>query len=216
MKLNDLRDNPGARQARSRVGRGIGSGKGQTAGRGDKGQKSRSGVSLRGFEGGQMPLYRRLPKRGFHNPFRKDYQEINLGTLQQAIDAGVLDAGKTIDDAAFRAAGLMKKRRDGVRLLGKGALKAKLTLEVAGASKGAISAIEAAGGSVTVTAKPPADQPTKKERRTARRQARKNKGAKGGGGAQPPPEKKQDKKAEKKAETKPRTKPQTNNVEGDG
>lgn len=206
MKLNDLRDNPGARRSRSRVGRGIGSGKGQTAGRGDKGQKSRSGVSLRGFEGGQMPLYRRLPKRGFHNPFRKDYQEINLGTLQQAIDTGVLDAGKTIDNAAFRAAGLMKKRRDGVRLLGKGELKAKVTLEVAGASKGAISAVEAAGGSVTETDKPPADQPTKKERRTARREARNKKSAKGG--AKQPPKGKEEKKAEKK--------PETNNAEGDG
>lgn len=210
MKLNDLRDNPGARRSRSRVGRGIGSGKGQTAGRGDKGQKSRSGVSLRGFEGGQMPLYRRLPKRGFHNPFRKDYQEINLGTLQQAIDAGVLDAGKTIDNAAFRAAGLMKKRRDGVRLLGKGELKAKVTLEVAGASKGAISAVEAAGGSVTETDKPLAGQPTKKERRTARREARNKKSAKGS--AKQPPKGKEEKKAEKK----PKTKPETNNAEGDG
>ena len=147
-----------------------------------------------------MPLYRRLPKRGFHNPFRKDYQEINLGTLQQAIDAGKVDAGKTIDEAAFRAAGLMKKSCDGIRLLGKGDLKAKLTLEVAGASKGAISAIEGAGGSVTVTAKPPADQPTKKERRTARREARKKKGAKGGGGAQQPAEQKAEKPAQQKAE----------------
>ncbi len=214
MKLNDLRDNPGARRPRSRVGRGIGSGKGQTAGRGDKGQKSRSGVSLRGFEGGQMPLYRRLPKRGFHNPFRKDYQEINLGTLQQAIDAGKVDPGKTIDEAAFRAAGLMKKRRDGIRLLGKGELKAKVTLVVAGASKGAISAIEGAGGSVTVTAKPPADQPTKKERRTARREARKKggKGGKGGGGT----DRKAEQKAEKPAEQKTDKKAETKNSEDQG
>jgi len=122
MKLNDLRDNPGAHKARSRVGRGIGSGSGKTSGKGHKGQKSRSGVSLRGFEGGQMPLYRRLPKRGFHNPFTKDFQEINVGTLQKAVDDGKLDGKKPVDEAALKTAGLMKKRCDGVRLLGKGVL----------------------------------------------------------------------------------------------
>lgn len=176
MKLNELRDNPGARKARTRLGRGAGSGTGKTAGSGHKGQKSRSGVSLLGFEGGQMPLYRRLPKRGFHNPFTKDFQEINLGTLQKAIDDGILDGKKQIDDAAFRAAGLMKKRRDGIRLLGKGELKAKITIKVAGASKSAISAVEKAGGSVTVTMKRPEGEPTKMERRTARRAAKANKG----------------------------------------
>jgi large subunit ribosomal protein L15 len=152
MKLNELRDNPGAHRDRVRVGRGIGSGKGKTAGRGQKGQKSRSGVAIKGFEGGQMPLNRRLPKRGFNNIFAKHYAEVNVGRLQQAIDAGKLDAKDKIDGGTLRAAGVIKHVRDGVRLLGKGELKAKVSIECAGASKGAVSAVEKAGGSVTITA----------------------------------------------------------------
>ena len=150
IKLNDLRDNDGARKGRMRVGRGIGSGKGKTAGRGQKGQTSRSGVSINGFEGGQMPLHMRLPKRGFNNIFAKDYAEVNLGMIQKLIDLGTLDTKGTLDHAALKAVGLARGGRDGVRLLGKGELKAKLTLTVAGASKGAIEAVEKAGGKVEV------------------------------------------------------------------
>jgi len=152
MKLNELRDNEGARKARMRVGRGIGSGKGKTAGRGQKGQKSRSGVSVFGFEGGQMPLHMRLPKRGFNNIFAKDYAEVNLGAIQKLIDAGKLDAKGTLDHDALKAAGLARGGKDGVRLLGKGELKAKLALRVAGVSKGAREAVEKAGGSVDIVA----------------------------------------------------------------
>ena len=148
MKLNELRDNPGARKSRVRVGRGIGSGLGKTAGRGQKGQKSRSGVSVWGFEGGQMPLHMRLPKRGFNNVFAKDYAEVNVGAIQKAIDAGKLDAKGTLDHDALKAAGLARGGKDGVRLLGKGELKAKLALKIAGASKGAREAVEKAGGSI--------------------------------------------------------------------
>jgi large subunit ribosomal protein L15 len=150
MKLNELRDNKGARKSRMRVGRGIGSGKGKTAGRGQKGAKSRSGVSINGFEGGQMPLHMRLPKRGFNNIFAKDYAEVNLGAIQKLIDAGALDAKGTLDHAALKAAGLARGGKDGVRLLGKGELKAKLALKVAGVSKGAREAVEKAGGSVEI------------------------------------------------------------------
>lgn len=152
MKLNDIRDNKGARKGRVRVGRGIGSGVGKTSGRGQKGQKSRSGVSIFGFEGGQMPLHMRLPKRGFNNIFRKDYAEVNLGALQKAVEAGKLAKGATVDAAALVAAGLVSKPRDGVRLLGKGELKTALNLKVAGASKAAVAAVEKAGGTVEVTA----------------------------------------------------------------
>jgi large subunit ribosomal protein L15 len=152
MKLNDIRDNEGARHRKMRVGRGIGSGKGKTAGRGQKGQKSRSGVAIKGFEGGQMPLHMRIPKRGFNNIFRKDYAEINLGMIQKFIDAGKLDAGKAIDHAALNAAGLARGGKDGVRLLAKGELTSKITITVDGASKAAVAAVEKAGGSVTVTA----------------------------------------------------------------
>ena len=148
MKLNELKDNAGARKARLRVGRGIGSGKGKTAGRGQKGQKSRSGVSIFGFEGGQMPLHMRLPKRGFNNVFAKDYAEVNVGAVQKAIDAGKLDAKSIIDQSALQSAGLARGGKDGVRLLGKGELKAKLSVRVAGISKGAREAVEKAGGSV--------------------------------------------------------------------
>ncbi len=150
MRLNELSDNPGARKGRKRLGRGAGSGLGKTAGRGHKGQKSRSGVAIKGFEGGQMPLYRRLPKRGFVNVCAKDFVEVNIGRLQQAIDAGRLDAKKAIDADSLRAAGLFKKARDGVRLLANGELKAKVNITVAGASKAAVAAVEKAGGSVTI------------------------------------------------------------------
>jgi len=151
MKLNELRDNAGARHKSKRLGRGIGSGKGKTAGRGHKGQKSRSGVAIKGFEGGQMPLYRRLPKRGFNNIFAKHYQVINLDRVQAAIDAGKLDAGKPIGMTELRASGLVRKPRDGVRLLAQGALTAKIAITVAGASAAAVAAVESAGGTVTVT-----------------------------------------------------------------
>ena len=150
MKLNELRDNQGARKGRMRVGRGIGSGKGKTAGRGYKGAKARSGVSIAGFEGGQMPLHMRLPKRGFNNIFARDYAEVNLGAVQKAIDAGKLDVKGTLDHDALRAAGLARGGRDGVRLLGKGELKAKLAFKVAGVSKGAREAVEKAGGSIEI------------------------------------------------------------------
>ncbi len=153
MKLNDLRDNPGARKKPMTVGRGIGSGKGKTSGRGVKGQKARTGVSIRGFEGGQMPLHRRLPKRGFKSLFPKDYAVLNLGRLQEAIDAKRLDAGKPLTEVLLAQAGVVSKSRDGVRLLGKGELKAKVNITVAGASASAIAAVEKAGGTVAVTAK---------------------------------------------------------------
>ncbi|MBB3764267.1 50S ribosomal protein L15 [Sphingomicrobium lutaoense] len=150
IKINDLRDNEGARKDRMRVGRGIGSGKGKTAARGQKGQKSRSGVSIDGFAGGQMPLHMRMPKRGFNNPFGKDYAIVNVGAVQKAIDEKKLDAKKDLDHAALKAAGLARGGKDGVRLLGKGEIKAKAKFVVAGASKGAIEAVEKAGGSVEV------------------------------------------------------------------
>jgi len=150
MRLNELSDNKGAKKNRIRVARGLGSGKGKTGGRGMKGQKSRSGVSLVGKEGGQMPLYRRLPKRGFKNNFRKRFNAVNVGRLQTAIDQGSLDAKKLIDAKALLEAGVIRRVHDGVRLLAKGELKAKLTIEVAGASKAAIAAVETAGGTVTV------------------------------------------------------------------
>jgi large subunit ribosomal protein L15 len=153
MKLNELTDCAGARKVGKRLGRGIGSGKGKTSGRGHKGQKSRSGVSLKGFEGGQMPLYRRLPKRGFHNRFRKAYSPLNLDRLQGAVDAGKLDAAKPITETALRDAGLVTKRNIGVRLLSRGELTSALTIEVSGgASKAALSAVEKAGGKVVVAA----------------------------------------------------------------
>ncbi|RXR29595.1 50S ribosomal protein L15 [Sphingobium fluviale] len=150
MKLNELSDNVGARKGRMRVGRGIGSGKGKTAGRGQKGAKARSGVAINGFEGGQMPLHMRIPKRGFNNIFAKDYAIVNLGAIQKAVDAGKIAAGAALDHDALKAAGLARGGKDGVRLLGKGDLSAKLTFTVAGASKGAIEAVEKAGGSVSV------------------------------------------------------------------
>lgn len=152
MKLNEIRDNEGARKRRMIVGRGIGSGKGKTCGRGVKGQKARTGVALKGFEGGQMPLHRRLPKRGFKNIFAKDYAVINLGRLQAAITAGQIDASAEITSALLIASGIVKPARDGVRLLGKGDITSKVNLRVAGASQSAIDAVAKAGGKVTVDA----------------------------------------------------------------
>ena len=152
MKLNELFDNQGARKSKIRVGRGIGSGKGKTGGRGVKGQKSREGVSIAGFEGGQMPLHMRLPKRGFNKPNRLKFAEINLGRLQKAIDAKTIDAKKAIDAASLVELGVLRRAHDGLRLLAKGELKTKIQITVAGASKAAIDAVEKAGGSVTVNA----------------------------------------------------------------
>jgi large subunit ribosomal protein L15 len=167
MKLNDIKDNDGARKGRMRVGRGIGSGKGKTAGRGQKGAKARSGVSINGFEGGQMPLHMRIPKRGFNNIFAKDYAIVNLGAIQKAVDDGKLDAKATIDQAALRAAGLSRGGKDGVRLLGKGDFSAKLSFTVAGASKGAIEAVEKAGGKVDVIEVVPAAEKAKAKKGSA-------------------------------------------------
>ena len=169
MKLNDIRDNAGARKSRMRVGRGIGSGKGKTAGRGQKGAKARSGVSVNGFEGGQMPLHMRIPKRGFNNIFAKYFAEVNLGLIQKAIEAGKLDVNAVIDHAALKAAGLARGGKDGVRLLGKGEFSAKAKFAVDGVSAGARAAVEAAGGSVEL----PAAQPSEHEKKTARREANK-------------------------------------------
>ncbi len=166
MKLNDLRDNQGARPSKIRVGRGIGSGKGKTGGRGQKGQKSREGVSINGFEGGQMPLHMRLPKRGFNNIFAKDYAEVNLGAIQKAVDSGKLTA-TDVTQAELNAAGLTRGGKDGVRILGKGEIKAKLNFTVAGASKSAIEAIEKAGGKVTIPEIVPAAEKAKAKHRTA-------------------------------------------------
>ncbi|GIT90296.1 50S ribosomal protein L15 [Jannaschia pagri] len=151
MKLNDLRDNPGATHKPKRVGRGPGSGLGKMGGRGIKGQKSRSGVAINGYEGGQMPLYQRLPKRGFNKPNRKSFAVVNLGKVQEFIDAGKLDAA-AINEDSLVASGLVRRKLDGVRLLGKGELTAKATITVTGASKGAVEAVEKAGGTVTVAA----------------------------------------------------------------
>lgn len=151
-KLNDLRDNEGARYKFKRIGRGIGSGKGKTSGRGVKGQGSRTGVSLHGFEGGQMPIYRRLPKRGFNKPFAKEFAEINIGDLQAAITAGKIDANAVIDAAVLQQAGLVNAVLDGVRLLGRGELTSKVSVDVAGATKSAIEAVEKLGGTVKVPA----------------------------------------------------------------
>ncbi len=150
MKLNGILDNPGSSKARIRVGRGIGSGKGKQAGRGGKGQTARSGVRIKGFEGGQMPLHRRLPKRGFNNPSARDINEVNLDRIQAAVDAGKLDVAKPVTVEALVEAGICARARDGVKILGKGEIAAKLTFEVLGASKSAVAAIEKAGGAVTV------------------------------------------------------------------
>jgi large subunit ribosomal protein L15 len=176
MRLNAISDRPGATKPRKRLGRGIGSGLGKTAGKGTKGQKARAGVAIKGFEGGQMPLHRRLPKRGFNNIFAKKLNELNLGRIQQAVDAGLLDGKKPITVAALKEAGLIRREKDGVRLLGNGELKAKLAFEVTGASQSAIKAVEAKGGTVTLKSitgreRPAADK-IKAERRAAKRAAK--------------------------------------------
>ncbi len=155
MKLNEIRDNKGARKGKMRVARGVGSGKGRTGGRGFKGQKARTGVAVNGFEGGQMPIYRRLPKRGFNNIFRLKFAEINLGRLQKAIDDNVLDASKEINGVSLMEAGLIKNIKDGVRLLANGKFTAKATIKVAGASEAAQKAVAAAGGEVILDPKKP-------------------------------------------------------------
>ena len=152
MKLNDLKPNKGATANRKRVGRGIGSGKGKTCGVGQKGQKARSGVAINGYEGGQMPLYQRLPKRGFTNIFRKDYATVSIGRIQEALNAKVLDAKNTIDQDALIAAKIIKKTKHGVRVLGTGEIKTKVTLNVAGATSGAIAGVEKAGGKIDIIA----------------------------------------------------------------
>ncbi|PZM16745.1 50S ribosomal protein L15 [Rhizobium tubonense] len=154
MKLNEITDNDGATHNSKRVGRGIGSGKGKTGGRGVKGQKSRSGVAINGFEGGQMPIYRRLPKRGFNNIFKSDFVVVSVARLQAAVDAGKLDAKTTIDAVALKAAGVIRRVKDGVRILSDGEITAKVTLEVAGASKSAVEKIEKAGGTVKLLSAP--------------------------------------------------------------
>jgi large subunit ribosomal protein L15 len=184
MRLNEISDRPGATKAKKRLGRGPGSGLGKTSGRGVKGQKARSGVAIKGFEGGQMPLHRRLPKRGFNNIFANRYNELNLGRIQAAVDSGRLDGKKPITIEALKQAGLIKSARDGVRLLGQGELKAKLTFEITGASASAIKAVEAAGGSVTLKSitgreKPAADAIKAKKRADKRAAAAPKK--KGGG-----------------------------------
>jgi large subunit ribosomal protein L15 len=150
MKLNEIADKAGATKARMRIGRGIGSGKGKTGGRGVKGQKARTGVAVKGFEGGQMPLHRRLPKRGFNNIFAKEYNEVGIGRVQQAIDAGKLDPKAPVTVESLKAAGVVSKLKDGVRILANGEIKAGVSFEVAGASKAATAAVEKAGGSVKI------------------------------------------------------------------
>lgn len=157
MKLHELRDNPGATKPRKRVGRGPGSGTGKTAGRGIKGQKSRSGVAIKGYEGGQMPLYQRLPKRGFNKPNQKKFAVVNLGLIEKFIEAGKLDASAEINEDALVASGLVRRKLDGVRVLAKGEVTSKLNLNVTGASKSAVAAVEAAGGSLTVATAPAAE-----------------------------------------------------------
>ncbi|MCM2293574.1 50S ribosomal protein L15 [Allorhizobium sp. BGMRC 0089] len=158
MKLNEIKDNEGSSKSRMRVGRGIGSGKGKTGGRGVKGQKARSGVAINGFEGGQMPIYRRLPKRGFNNIFASEFVTVSVGRIQTAIDAGKLNASATIDAAALKAAGVIRREKDGVRVLSDGELKVKVTLEVMGASKAAVEKIEKAGGSIKLLAEAAASE----------------------------------------------------------
>jgi large subunit ribosomal protein L15 len=178
IKLNELRDNPGARKSRVRVGRGIGSGLGKTAGRGQKGQKSRGGVSIFGFEGGQMPLHMRLPKRGFNNIFAKDYAEVNLGAIQKLVDAGTLDGNATVDHDALKAAGVGRGGKDGLRILGKGDFSAKLSFRVHGISKGAREAIEAAGGTVELIERKDPAELAKAKKGKAREERLANKAAK--------------------------------------
>ena len=212
--LNELRDNPGARLKSKRLGRGIGSGKGKTSGKGVKGQKARSGVAIKGFEGGQMPLHRRLPKRGFNNIFAKKFNELNLGRIQAAVDSGQLDGKKPITIEALQAAGLIRRAKDGVRLLGNGEITGKLAFEVTGASSGAIKAVEAKGGTVTLKSitgreKPAADK-IKADKRAAKRVAKAapKGGKKAKGEAEAAPAEAAQAEAPKAAKAKPEPKPE--------
>jgi large subunit ribosomal protein L15 len=183
MRLNELSDRPGATKPKKRLGRGVGSGLGKTSGKGVKGQKARSGVAIKGFEGGQMPLHRRLPKRGFNNIFARKYNELNLGRIQAAVDAGELDGKKPITVEALQQAGLIRRAKDGVRLLGNGELKVKLSFEVTGASQSAIKAVEAKGGTVTLKSITGREAPAAdkiKADKTAAKRAAKAAAAKGG------------------------------------
>lgn len=202
MRLNELSDRPGATRPRKRLGRGVGSGLGKTAGRGTKGQKARAGVSIKGFEGGQMPLSRRLPKRGFNNIFAKNFNELNLGKIQAAVESGRLDGNKPVTVEALKQAGLIRRVKDGVRLLGAGELKAKLSFEVTGASQSAIKAVEALGGSVVLKPVTGREEPAvnriKAEKRAAKRAAKAQ--AKGGKSAKVKDEEPQE--ADVKAEAK--------------
>jgi large subunit ribosomal protein L15 len=205
MRLNEIRDRPGATSAKKRLGRGIGSGLGKTAGKGTKGQKARAGVAIKGFEGGQMPLHRRLPKRGFNNIFAKKHNELNLGKIQGAIDAGALDGNKPITVEALKEAGLIRRAKDGVRLLGSGEIKRKLAFEVTGASQSAVKAVEAKGGTVTFKSitgreKPAADK-IKADKRAAKRAALLAK-AEGKRGKNPKGEQAEDAEAPKAAKAK--------------
>ena len=207
MRLNELSDRPGATRAKKRLGRGIGSGLGKTSGRGVKGQKARSGVAIKGFEGGQMPLHRRLPKRGFSNIFAKKYNELNLGRVQEAVDSGRLDGKKPITIEALKEAGLIRRVKDGVRLLGQGEIKGKLAFEITGASASAIKAVEAKGGTVTLQSitgrEAPAADKIKADRRAAKRAALA--APKGGKGGKSKPEQPEDAEAGSAVEAKAET-----------
>ena len=206
MRLNALSDRPGATKARKRLGRGIGSGLGKTAGKGTKGQKARAGVAIKGFEGGQMPLHRRLPKRGFKNIFARKFNELNLGRIQQAVDSGLLDGKKPITVAALREAGLIRRTKDGVRLLGQGDLTAKLAFEITGASQSAIKAVEAKGGTVTLKSitgqEAPAADKIKADKTAAKRAAKA--AASKGGKKKAAPDTDEAAPAEAKAEAAPK------------
>jgi large subunit ribosomal protein L15 len=211
MKLNEIRDLPGAVHKRTRIGRGIGSGKGKTGGRGGKGQTARSGVSVLSFEGGQMPLYRRLPKRGFNNPFRRELVEVNLGQVQRAVDAGRLPTGEVVDSRAMIAAGLIRRERDGIKLLAKGELKVPVRFAVTAASKSALDAVTKAGGEVQLP-QPKPERPTrgrKLKRQAAEAQAKADR-AKSAAAAAAKAEAKGEAKAKPKAEGKapPKAKPE--------
>ena len=210
MRLNELCDMPGALKPKKRLGRGVGSGLGKTSGRGVKGQKARSGVAIKGFEGGQMPLHRRLPKRGFNNIFAKRFNVVNLGKVQTAIEDGRLDGKATITVEALRAAGLIRRSRDGVRLLGHGEIKGKLVFEVTGASGSAVKAVEAVGGTVTVTAMPKSIAKAEGEGKPAKRKENKKPG-RARAAAEPGEKIAKPKREAKKAggAKKPRSKPAT-------
>jgi large subunit ribosomal protein L15 len=206
MRLNEISDRPGATKAKKRLGRGLGSGLGKTSGRGQKGQKSRTGVAVKGFEGGQMPLHRRLPKRGFKNIFAKDFNEVNIGRVQSAIDDGKLDAKAPITVQALLGAGLIRRVRDGVRLLGQGEIKTKLAFEVTGASSGAVKAVEAAGGSVTMTPLPRAEARADPRSKPKKDRIAKAKSARSEKAAGAPAKKAAGAPAKKAAAKKPRAK----------